>query len=122
MVGPDVVAVGPREWPETGSRNGWPEVRDQFERVKDPWETERFDVVHATAFPYAFPIACARRLARRLRVPFVLTPFLHLGDPEDRRDRTRRQYTQPALMALARSAAHPTAAGENRSHSCGIVT
>ena len=30
---------------------------------------ERFDVVHATAFPYAFPIACARRLARRLGVP-----------------------------------------------------
>ena len=65
---------------------------------------ERFDVVHATAFPYAFPIACARRLARRLGVPFVLTPFLHLGDPEDPQDRTRRQYTQPALMELARSA------------------
>ena len=45
MVASDVVAVGPREWPETGSRNGWPEVRDQFERLKDPWETERFDVV-----------------------------------------------------------------------------
>jgi ketosteroid isomerase-like protein len=44
MVGADVVAVGPREWPETGSRNGWPEVRAQFERLKDPWETERFDV------------------------------------------------------------------------------
>ncbi len=65
---------------------------------------ERFDVVHATAFPYAFPIACARRLARRLGAPFVLTPFLHLGDPEDPQDRTRRQYTQPALMELARSA------------------
>jgi glycosyltransferase involved in cell wall biosynthesis len=65
---------------------------------------ERFDVVHATAFPYAFPVVCARRLARRLGAPFVLTPFLHLGDPDDPRDRTRRQYTQPALMALARSA------------------
>jgi len=66
--------------------------------------SERFDVVHATAFPYAFPIACARRLARRLGVPFLLTPFLHLGDPEDPADRTRREYTQPALMELARSA------------------
>src|SRR3984957_11757610 len=46
--------------------------------------SERFDVVHATAFPYAFPIASARRLARRLRAPFLLTPFLHLGDPDDR--------------------------------------
>jgi len=35
--------------------------------------SEHFDVVHATAFPYAFPIVCARRLARRLGVPFVLT-------------------------------------------------
>jgi glycosyltransferase involved in cell wall biosynthesis len=66
--------------------------------------SERFDVVHATAFPYAFPIACARRLARRLGAPFLLTPFLHLGDPDDRADRTRREYTQPALMELARSA------------------
>jgi glycosyltransferase involved in cell wall biosynthesis len=66
--------------------------------------TESFDVVHATAFPYAWPIACARRLARRLRVPFLLTPFLHLGDLDDPHDRTRRAYTQPALLELARSA------------------
>jgi glycosyltransferase involved in cell wall biosynthesis len=65
---------------------------------------ERFDVVHATAFPYGWPLACARRLARRLGVPFVLTPFLHLGDPDDPRDRTRRAYTSPALMSLAQSA------------------
>jgi glycosyltransferase involved in cell wall biosynthesis len=65
---------------------------------------ERFDVVHATAFPYAFPIACARRLAQRWGSPFMLTPFLHLGDPDDPADRTRREYTQPALMELARSA------------------
>jgi glycosyltransferase involved in cell wall biosynthesis len=65
---------------------------------------EPFDVVHATAFPYGWPLACARRLARRLQVPFVLTPFLHLGDPADPRDRTRRAYTSPALLDLARSA------------------
>ena len=65
---------------------------------------KRFDVVHATAFPYAFPIVCARRLARRLRAPFVLTPFLHLGDPDDPMDRTRRAFTRPPLMDLARSA------------------
>ena len=66
-----------------------------------PWRS-RFDVVHATAFPYAFPILCARRLERRLGVPFLLTPFLHLGDPANPRDATRRVYTSPALMALAR--------------------
>jgi glycosyltransferase involved in cell wall biosynthesis len=65
---------------------------------------ESFDVVHATAFPYAWPLMCARRLARRLGVPFLLTPFLHLGDLDDPTDRTRRAYTRPALMALLDSA------------------
>lgn len=58
------------------------------------------DAVHATAFPYAWPIMCAQRLARRLDVPFLLTPFLHLGDAEDQTNPTRRQYTQPALRRL----------------------
>lgn len=65
---------------------------------------EQYDAVHATAFPYAWPIACGLRLARRLRVPFFLTPFLHLGDPTDRGDATRRQYLQPALRRLLRAA------------------
>jgi glycosyltransferase involved in cell wall biosynthesis len=64
-----------------------------------------FDVVHATAFPYTWPISCGLRLARRLRVPFLLTPFLHLGDPEDPADRTQRAYTAPALLSLAHEAA-----------------
>jgi glycosyltransferase involved in cell wall biosynthesis len=63
-----------------------------------------FDLVHAAAFPYAFPIACGLRLARRLGVPFLLTPFLHLGDPDDPGDRTRRAYTSPPLVALLRAA------------------
>lgn len=63
-----------------------------------------FDVVHASAFPYAFPIVCGLRLARRLGVPFVLTPFLHLGDPADPRDPVRRAYTAPALLSLIRAA------------------
>jgi glycosyltransferase involved in cell wall biosynthesis len=62
------------------------------------------DAVHATAFPYSFPIACALRLARRRGVPFLLTPFLHLGDPTDPRDRTLRQYTRPCLRWLLREA------------------
>ena len=63
-----------------------------------------FDVVHATAFPYAFPILCALRLARRLGVPLVLTPFLHLGDPDDLHDPTRRAYLSPPLSYLLRAA------------------
>jgi glycosyltransferase involved in cell wall biosynthesis len=63
-----------------------------------------FDVVHATALPYTWPIACGLRLARRLGAPFLLTPFLHLGDPDDPADRTRRTYTSPALLSLARAA------------------
>jgi glycosyltransferase involved in cell wall biosynthesis len=66
--------------------------------------TDNIDAVHATAFPYAFPIVCAQRLARRLRVPFFITPFLHLGNPEDAGDRTRRGYTSPALAWLLREA------------------
>jgi glycosyltransferase involved in cell wall biosynthesis len=62
------------------------------------------DAVHATAFPYSFPILCGLRLARHRGVPFLLTPFLHLGDPADPSDRTRRQYTQPALRWLLRQA------------------
>ena len=62
------------------------------------------DAVHATAFPYSFPIACGLRLARRRGVPFLLTPFLHLGDPADPADRTRRQYTAPHLRWLLRQA------------------
>jgi glycosyltransferase involved in cell wall biosynthesis len=65
---------------------------------------ERYDVVHATAFPYTWPIVCGLRLARRLGIPFVLTPFLHLGDPTDPADRTRRQYTARPLRWLLRSA------------------
>src|SRR5438105_8641507 len=65
---------------------------------------QRFDVVHATAFPYAWPIACGLRLARRLRIPFLLTPFLHLGNPDDPADPSRRAYLSPALLWLLRAA------------------
>jgi glycosyltransferase involved in cell wall biosynthesis len=61
---------------------------------------ERFDIVHATAIPYGWPLFCARTLARQLKVPLVITPFLHLGDPDDPHDRTRRVYTAPAFMQL----------------------
>jgi glycosyltransferase involved in cell wall biosynthesis len=71
---------------------------------RDAGTMDGFDAVHASAFPYAFPIVCARRLARRLGVPFFITPFLHLGNPDDPGDRTRRGYTSPALRWLLNEA------------------
>jgi glycosyltransferase involved in cell wall biosynthesis len=62
------------------------------------------DAVHATAFPYAFPIMCGLKLARRRGVPFFLTPFLHLGDPTNANDKTKRQYTQRPLRWLLHQA------------------
>jgi glycosyltransferase involved in cell wall biosynthesis len=61
-------------------------------------------VVHAIAFPYGAIIQSAYRLARRARAPFVLTPFLHLGDPDDPNDPTRRAYLSPHLLQLLRRA------------------
>ena len=66
---------------------------------------DAFDIVHAAAFPYSWPLLCAQRLASRLDVPFLLTPFVHLGDLAVPDNAIRRIYTQPALMQLARSAA-----------------
>ncbi len=65
---------------------------------------EPLDAVHTTAFPYSFPIACGLRLARRRGVPFFVTPFLHLGNPDDPHDRTRKQYLRPHLVWLLRQA------------------
>jgi glycosyltransferase involved in cell wall biosynthesis len=62
------------------------------------------DIVHATALPYAFPILCALRTARIAGVPFVLTPFLHLGDPRQPDNRTRRAYLSPAMRYLLEAA------------------
>ena len=78
--------IAPRMWADAGRRE------------------RQFDVVHASAFPYAFPIACALRLARRQGIPFLLTPFLHTGDPDAPADPTRRAYTQPALRHLLHAA------------------
>jgi len=65
---------------------------------------ETFDIVHASSFPYAWPIACARRLARRCGAPLIITPFLHTGDPDDPADPTRRGYTTRPLRWLLNEA------------------
>lgn len=62
------------------------------------------DVVHASAFPYASVLEQARTHAVRSQVPFVLTPFVHLGDLHDPHNRIRRVYTAPYLRRLVRAA------------------
>jgi glycosyltransferase involved in cell wall biosynthesis len=62
------------------------------------------DAVHAFAFPYSFLSLCAWKLARRRKVPFFLTPFLHLGDPTNLHDKTRKQYTSRPLRWLLNQA------------------
>ncbi len=64
------------------------------------------DAVHAVAFPYGFHLACAWALAKRRKVPFLLTPFLHWGDPTNPNDKTRKQYTQPPLRWMLNQADH----------------
>ncbi len=65
---------------------------------------EQYDAVHATAMPYGWPLMCALRLARRQRIPLLITPFLHLGDRLQKRNRTQRKYTLPGLCWLLRQA------------------
>jgi glycosyltransferase involved in cell wall biosynthesis len=67
-------------------------------------QATEYDVVHAIAFPYAAIIQSAYRLARDWQVPFVVTPFLHLGDANDRNNPIRRAYTAPHLCQLLRLA------------------
>jgi glycosyltransferase involved in cell wall biosynthesis len=62
------------------------------------------DAVHAFAFPYSFLSFCAWKLSVFRKVPLFLTPFLHLGDPTNPRDRTRKQYTSRPLRWLLNQA------------------
>ena len=62
------------------------------------------DVVHGAALPYSLLLDAAVRLARRTGARLVLTPFAHLGDPRDPRNRIRRTYLSPLNVSLLRTA------------------
>jgi ketosteroid isomerase-like protein len=42
---PDVVMVGPEGWPESETSYGWDASVAQLERLVDPWEVQRVDLV-----------------------------------------------------------------------------
>lgn len=67
---------------------------------------EKIKLIHASAFPYTFPLYCSLHWARRLNIPFLLTPFLHLGDPAQENNATRQSYLSPPLLYLLRQADH----------------
>lgn len=66
--------------------------------------TKPVTLIHGSAFPYTFPLYCGLSWARRRKIPFLLTPFLHLGDPTRPDDRTRAAYLSPPLRYLLRQA------------------
>jgi SnoaL-like domain len=41
---PDASILAPEGWPEPGEQHGWPNVRAQFERLKEPLRDEHVEV------------------------------------------------------------------------------
>lgn len=61
---------------------------------------ERFDLVHATNMPFDSLVFAAFRYAQSRGLPFLLTPFTHLGEPQDAK--VRQYYTMRHQIALMR--------------------
>lgn len=59
---------------------------------------ERYDIVHATALPYDSLLYVASRIARRQGIPFVTSPFFHLGESSN--DEVSRHYTRPNQLRI----------------------
>ena len=63
----------------------------------------RYDLVHTANIALEGPILAAERYCRRRDVPLVVTPFVHLGEPGDRR--VRKYYAMRHQLAVLRRAA-----------------
>lgn len=63
---------------------------------------ERFDVVHTANISLDSAVAAAYRFAKRKQAPFVITPFLHLGEDDD--PAVVRYYTLPHQLEMLKSA------------------
>lgn len=65
--------------------------------------TEPVDLVHGFTIPFESVLKPAADYAARIDVPFVVTPFLHIGEESDHR--VARGYAMPHQVALLRRAA-----------------
>lgn len=74
-----------------------PELGRSLERV-----SEGVDLVHAFTIPFESLVREARDFARRSGVPFVVTPFLHTGEGDDRS--VSEDYSMRHQMGLLREA------------------
>lgn len=63
---------------------------------------EHFDLVHTANISLDSVVYGAYRLARRKKIPFIITPFLHLGEAEDAY--VRRYYTMPHQVEMLKRA------------------
>ena len=64
--------------------------------------SEHFDLVHTANISLDSCVYAAYRLAQRKQIPFVLTPFLHLGEADDAH--VRRFYTMPHQLEMLQRA------------------
>jgi glycosyltransferase involved in cell wall biosynthesis len=82
-----------------GRLSPWVPTLTQALRALPP---DAFDVIHTTNVTLEGPILAAAAAARRARRPLLLTPFVHLGEPGDRR--ILRYYTMRHQVALMNAA------------------
>ncbi|MGB8648886.1 MAG: glycosyltransferase family 4 protein [Anaerolineae bacterium] len=73
----------------------------QLDRALDTLDAS-VDLVHVANISLDSLVYAAYRLSRRRRIPLVITPFMHLGEPGDRR--VRRAYTMPHQIEMLRQA------------------
>jgi glycosyltransferase involved in cell wall biosynthesis len=64
--------------------------------------SEHFDLVHTGNISLDSAVYAAYRLAQRKKIPFVITPFLHLGEADDAH--VRRYYTMPHQLEMLKHA------------------
>jgi len=63
-------------------------------------ETRDFDLVHVVSISFDSLAYAAYRFAKWRGIQLVITPFVHLGEPQD--DTVRRYYTMPHQLAMIR--------------------
>ncbi len=66
-------------------------------RALEADEDGPFDLVHTANVPLDSLVWAGHRYARRRGIPFFVTPFLHLGTPDDRQ--VRKYYTMKHQLA-----------------------